>query len=192
MNDEPGPFILYHGIINAFGALQVEDACIQLLPHKPSHLTLLICSNGGDVYAGVGLYNFLKMMPFEVRTHTVGICGSIALTVYLAGARRTATEASMFMLHAASYVEGPRKGQVAENTQLISKPFKTELGWDDSRIASYFESADERYISLEQATTFGIVEEIVAITIAPNATILRIDPNGPTNINLALDERASD
>ena len=183
---QPDPFILYHGVINAVGAAQVEDACIQLAPHQPSAVTLLICSNGGDVYAGVGLYNFLKMLPFEIRTHAIGICGSIATTIYLAGARRTASPTSMFMLHAASYSEGPRMGQVAENTRLIAHPFQTELAWTDEAIANYFGSADEKYLSLEQAIELGIVGAITKTSFTPNAVIIRIDPTAPRLINLIV------
>lgn len=185
MEAEPGPFILYHGMITPTGAAQVEEACMQLARQRARHVTLLICSNGGDVYAGVGLYNFLKMLPFEIRTHTFGICGSIAMTIYLAGIRRTAAPASMLMLHAASYIEGPRKGQVAENTELISSPFKTELGWNEETISSYFGSADEKYISLAQGMELGIVNDVVEMTISASAAIVRIDPSHAGKIDMA-------
>jgi len=152
--------LVYHGVVNSQGARNVETLCAQRLSAGVTELTIWICSGGGDVNAGVGLFNFLRALPIMINTHCFGICGSIAATIFLAGRRRTATPASIFSLHASTYSEGPRKGQIAENTALISKPFQELLDWKQDRIAHYFGSAEERFLTPEAAKEWGIVQII--------------------------------
>jgi ATP-dependent protease ClpP protease subunit len=153
-------FLIYHGPVCAVGARNVETLCMAKTSVGASRLTLCLCSGGGDVIAGIGLFNFLKMLPITVNTHCFGICGSIAATIFLAGERRTTAPASMFSLHAATYSDGARKGQISENTKLIADPFETILGWQKDRLDACFGSAEETFLPPAKAKELGIVHEI--------------------------------
>ena len=180
------PILVYQGPVTMIGAMQVIAAAAQLVPLQPQSMTLMICSGGGDVAGGVAIYNFLKMMPFEVRTHAFGLCGSIAATMFLAGSNRTAAPGTLFTLHAATITEGARAGQVSENTDIISEPFSSVLGWDPQQIALYFGSADEKFLALGDAVRLGIVHGADMPVIAPDSLIVTVNPLVPTPINLTL------
>lgn len=64
-----------------------------------SSLTLNICSLGGNVASGIGMYNFLKNLSFPIHTHNMGEVTSAAILPYLSGKIRTAEPISKFMLH---------------------------------------------------------------------------------------------
>jgi ATP-dependent protease ClpP protease subunit len=168
-------YIYYHGAVNIQGirnleTLLTDEACKE----DPSEITLCLCSGGGDVCAGIGAYNFIRMLPVQISIHNFGICGSIAATMFLAGGRRTAASSSIFTLHAASYVNGPRAGQVSEDTQLICHPFSTVLGWEPNRIEEYFGSPLEQYISAQNAIGMSLVEEISDFRIAPHDKVIHV------------------
>jgi ATP-dependent Clp protease protease subunit len=66
-------------------------------------LTIAISSPGGNVVSGVTMYNSLISMPYEIVTHNIGNVDSIAVVIFLAGARRLANPASTFMFHGAGF-----------------------------------------------------------------------------------------
>ena len=54
---------------------------------KIGGLVINIGSYGGDVAAGIVLYNYLKSLPFEVMTHNIGEVSSSAILFYLGGTK---------------------------------------------------------------------------------------------------------
>lgn len=166
-------FLIYQGPINAAGVRNAEILATEALREGVKRVVLFLCSGGGDVTSGIGLYNFLRALPLNVDTHGFGIIGSIAATIFLAGQRRTVTRTSMFTLHAASYVEGPKAGQVAENTALISLPFKEQLGWSSDELFAHFGSANETYLTAVEAVQLGIATELAELTLPRDAASIR-------------------
>lgn len=161
--------LIYHGAINPQGARNVETLLVEAMRDGVSRVVLHLCSGGGDVNAGIGLYNFIRALPIRVDTHAFGACGSIAATVFLAGEDRTTVATSAFSLHAATYVEGPRSGQVSNNTALIALPFKERIGWEDDRIANYFSDAQDKQILPAQAVELQIATSILEIALPQDA-----------------------
>lgn len=149
--------LVYHGQIRSQGARNVETLLNVAMTEGAQSVVLHLCSSGGDVNAGIGLYNYIRAMPMPVHTHNFGFCCSIAATIFLAGEQRTASPLSRFTLHAAAYSEGPRLGQISDNTQLIARPFKDRLAWTDDRINHYFGDVTERHFSPEEAMSMHLV-----------------------------------
>ena len=56
-------------------------------------------SAGGMVDEGMSLYGFIRALPVDITIHNIGQIDSIALAVYLAGARRLANPDATFLLH---------------------------------------------------------------------------------------------
>jgi ATP-dependent protease ClpP protease subunit len=61
-----------------------------------------LSSPGGNVAAGITLYNFLRALPVEVVMHNVGSVDSIATVIFLAANRRFACQHSRFLFHGIS------------------------------------------------------------------------------------------
>lgn len=64
-----------------------------------TRLVLAMNSPGGNVVAGMAIYNTLLAMPFEIVTHNIGNVDSIANVIFLAGKERFACGPSTFMFH---------------------------------------------------------------------------------------------
>jgi ATP-dependent protease ClpP protease subunit len=178
--------LIYQGRVSSLGAYQVQTACTELIKHDIERLHFMICSGGGDVASGIGIFNFLKSIPIEVHTINFGICGSIAATIFLAGSRRVSVPASMFSMHAATFIEGPRKGQISENTVAISSPFKTEIGWDDEKIIRFFGTAVETFVAPEAAVELRIAHVVEPFVITKEAITIGVNPEGHAPIDRAL------
>jgi len=56
-------------------------------------------SGGGLVDEGLSLYGFVRSLPVGITIHNIGHIDSIALAVYLAGARRLANPDATFLIH---------------------------------------------------------------------------------------------
>lgn len=64
-------------------------------------LTVYINSPGGDVFAGITLYNLLKRRKGSVTTHIDGLAASAASIVAMAGDKIVMPEAAIMMIHRA-------------------------------------------------------------------------------------------
>jgi ATP-dependent Clp protease protease subunit len=74
--------------------------CSELVAkQRPGTLYFLFSSNGGNVNAGITLYNFLKALPVEIVMHNTGSIDSIATVIFLAGTKRYAAKHSTFLFH---------------------------------------------------------------------------------------------
>lgn len=169
--------LIYHGAVSPHGVRNVETLMLAAMSDGASRIVLHLCSGGGDVTAGIGLYNFIRAFPVRVDTHAFGLCGSIAATIFLAGEERTTVATGAFMLHAATFSDGPQKGQVSPNTALISLPFKERLGWDQDIIDLNFSDATEKWMPPSRAVELRIASSILDLQ-------LPSDPSRMTNVAL--------
>lgn len=80
---------------------------VLLASNKEEAINLYICSDGGDAYGGLFLYDYIRMLDVHVRTHACGKVFSAATLIFLAGDERIVYDNSVFMFHTVStYVEG--------------------------------------------------------------------------------------
>ena len=87
------------------------DYLVRVNPHLSINLN--IASYGGDVYAMLGLVDYIKGLPVQVNTHCIGTCMSAA-SVLLAGGTgtRTMSKNSTVMVHEGSAIETGKVGDV--------------------------------------------------------------------------------
>ncbi len=97
-------YIGYYDDISQAKAKAVMTALSDIVREKkPDTIYFLLSSNGGNVDAGVTLYNFLRGLPVKLIMHNIGIIGSIAVLVFLAADTRYACTHSAFNIHGASF-----------------------------------------------------------------------------------------
>ena len=154
-----------------------------LISEGVSTINLLISSPGGNVYAGLMAYNFLKGCPAEVMTHNINTCDSIAGVIYAAGDRRLSVPHGRFLLH------GPSAGFPA-NSNLSETDLEERLATlknDIDNIAGVLAAAsgkDEDTIHQdmrqgltlepEKAVEYGLVHEIQEKLYPAGARVLRV------------------
>lgn len=65
----------------------------------PTSLYFAFSSPGGNVAAGITLYNFLRGLPVDVFMHNTGSVNSIATAIFMAADQRYACSHSRFLFH---------------------------------------------------------------------------------------------
>jgi ATP-dependent Clp protease protease subunit len=131
-------------------------------------INLYICSPGGSVYAGLGIYDTMQMIKAPVYTTAVGMTASMATVLLSAGAagkRYTLPHATIHMHPAGGgakgYTEDVRIAyQEQERTQaqlfhLVGK--HTGHTWREIE-ADFIR---DRYMNAIQAANYGLVDEIL-------------------------------
>lgn len=91
--------IVFSGPIYQNATKLLRNSCCVAVNEKVSNLTILLSSDGGNVDDGFALYGFLRALPLELTMHNVGMIGSIANAVFLAGHTRYASPHSVFLFH---------------------------------------------------------------------------------------------
>jgi ATP-dependent protease ClpP protease subunit len=132
----PRPVTFY---INLFDGITMQKAnavmsmCADILGRHPTEaLYFMISSPGGEVMAGITLYNYLKALPVKIIMHNTGSIDSIANVVFLAGDERYAAPGTSFHIHGITVGVGP--GQ-AMNAATISE-LQSHLSQDENKVAA--------------------------------------------------------
>ncbi|GAA4021338.1 ATP-dependent Clp protease proteolytic subunit [Actimicrobium antarcticum] len=102
---------------------------------------VLLQSNGGYVSDGICLYNTLRNAPIDIVMYNGGAVASIAVTVFLAGQKRIASDTARFMIHK-SHATAPT-GARPEALKIIAEGLMA----DDRRT----EAILRRHVNLTQA-----------------------------------------
>jgi len=84
-----------------------------------SSLTIAISSPGGAIVNGIAAYNALSSAQFQVSTHNIGNIDSIAIVLFLAGAKRLTNSTSTFMFHGVGFDGNPNER--LEERNLLEK-----------------------------------------------------------------------
>ena len=159
---------------------QVEDRMANLIIAQLLYLdsqdhqrpiNLYICSPGGSVYAGLGIYDTMQMVRAPVFTTAVGMTASMATVLLASGAegKRFALPHATIHMHPAGggakgYTEDVRIAyQEQERTQaqlfhLVGK----HTGHNWRNIEADF--LRDRYMNALQAKAYGLIDQILGDT----------------------------
>lgn len=144
---------------------------------------ILISSSGGNVFAGISAYNFLKGIPAEIITHNFGSADSIATILYCCGSKRYCVPNARFLLHAigADIKAGLRINEKWLDEQIKSLKADRE---NISRIISdntnkSLEDVEKNIfngtvLNAQQAVEYGLVHEIKEKLFTSSAEIIEI------------------
>ena len=172
-------FLLF-GRVGKDTADHFREEYIRALDNDLTDATVVINSGGGEVNAGIGIFNILSGSGLNITTVIYGETGSIAATIFLAGQKRISMPDSTFTLHAASYTSGARLGQIADSTSLISSPFRRILGWNDAQLARFFSSSTEAMLLPDEALSLGMITEVAQYRIGLNKPVIDLVTTNPT------------
>ena len=95
------------GDVNSDMVRRVFDAVADMSEDHVTTAHVLIQSNGGYVSDGICLYNFLSKLPIKFVTYNAGAVASIAVTLFLSGAKRYASDTARFMVHKSHATASP-------------------------------------------------------------------------------------
>lgn len=153
------------------------------LKEGAERFVLLISSPGGNVFAGLSGYNFLKGIPAEVITHNFGSADSIATVLFCAGSKRFCVPHARFVLHGIGFdVTNPTRF----NEKTLDEHIKS-LQIDRENISRVIADNAGRAVvdvqrdllegtvlNSEQASEYGLVHEIKTELFEKGAEVVEI------------------
>lgn len=147
-----------------WGGVSLSDIHNQMKGIKPDdEVEVIINSGGGSVFEGIAIFNYLR--DYNVTTRIIGLAGSIASIIALAGKKIQMGPAATYMVHepwgmdvgdedykrnVADQLASIKKAMVeAYQTRMPNKSEKEILDW--LRV--------EKYITGKEAKELGIADE---------------------------------
>lgn len=128
-------------------------------------INVYISSYGGEVQAGLAIYNALKRHKAKVRTICDGFACSIASVIFMAGEERIMNDSSLLMIHNAwSFAEGNAKElkKIAEDLEKITEAsvtaYKAHSTLSEEEIVEMMDN--ETWILPEEAVEYGFATAI--------------------------------
>jgi ATP-dependent Clp protease protease subunit len=133
-------------------------------------IQLFINSPGGEVYAGLAIYDVMQFVRSPIRTTCVGVAMSMASVLLMAGAkgRRIALPNSRVMIHQGSsgFRGNTPDVEVQAREILFLRDKMLELYLKHTGLSKEKFNRDwerDYYMSPEEAKTYGLIDEVVEI-----------------------------
>lgn len=112
---------------------QLLMLCSQICTQEqPDEIYFLFSSPGGEVNAGLALYNFLKALPCRITMHNIGAIDSIATVIFMAGDQRHAAPGTSFLFHGVTTMF--HNGAALAHANLLE--ILSNLQQDEAKIAA--------------------------------------------------------
>lgn len=147
-----------------FWGVQAKDFRAQLDAVDGDELVVEINSPGGDVFAGLGMYNMLRSFAAagkKVTTRVTGVAASIASVVFLAGDNREMPSNAMVMIHGVASGAWGTVDEIEERVAAMKKVqasmrsvYVNRLGIDEARADEL--TAKDNWFSAQEAKDEGI------------------------------------
>jgi ATP-dependent Clp protease, protease subunit len=145
-----------------------EDIDKREKDYKRIPIDLIINSNGGNVYDGLGLINVIVNSKTPIHTYVYGLAASMGLLIAVSGHKRFAGRLSTFMYHSVSnHIGGHlehlkiRLDEVQRLQGIYDQHLlaKTKLRMDD--LKNVQEHQRDWFMDPEEAIKLGIIDEII-------------------------------
>lgn len=154
----------------------VITAQLLLLDSQSSEqpINLFINCPGGEVYAGLAIYDVMQFISAPVHTNCVGIAMSMGSVILMAGeaGHRVALPHSRIMIHAGS-AGFPRSSlpdlevQAREFTDIrdmMEEIYQRHTGHPREKLRQDMER--DRFMSPEQAVEYGLIDDVIRPRVA--------------------------
>ena len=151
--------------IDSVYSVQVKlDYLLRVNPNKDINMN--ITSYGGDVYAMLGLVDFMRSLPVKVNTHCIGTCMSAASVLLACGTGvRTMSKNSTVMVHEGSAFEAGKTTDVmkgVDHLKDLQKNINEILGEVSNKDAAFWEKVqrNDTYLTAKLSLDYGIIDKI--------------------------------
>ena len=135
------------------------------LKQHAGDLTVVINSPGGDVFAGLAIYNALVNHNGNVTVRVDGLAASIASVIAMAGDKIVMSPGSMIMIHRPSVcamgtVDDMEKAKdvLTKIEEGITPIYAKRTGLDEDKIAELLEA--ETWMLADKAVELGFADEV--------------------------------
>lgn len=166
--DDTATLRIYDDIgMSWWGGVTEEEFARDLEQVTASRIEVQMSSSGGDVFAGIAIYNALRAHPAEVTVRVDSLAASIASVIVQAGDRRVMLSGSQMMVHPAwGAAVGPASDMrefadlLDKQTGIIASIYAERSGRDVDEFAQMLEGPDV-WLDAEEAVAAGLADEVV-------------------------------
>ena len=130
-------------------------------------INLNIASYGGDVYAMLGLVDYIQGLDVKVNTHCVGTCMSAASVLLACGTgERTMSKHGTVMVHEGSAFEAGKTTDVmkgVDHLKELQKEINKLMEEVTNKDARFWEltQRNDTYLNAKQCLEYGIIDKII-------------------------------
>lgn len=184
-----------------FWGLQAKDFRAQLDAVEGDELVVEINSVGGEVMAGLGMYNMLRSWAKDgkkVTTRVTGLAASISSLIALAGDRREAPENAFVMIHSPSTFAWGTEEDLREAADVVAKikgsmrkVYVDRMGATEAKVDELL--AKDSWLTAAEAKEIGFITDITdAVEATAKYDVSKLDlPKGATLFTAKKPEPAS-
>lgn len=174
-------YVNFNAPIDSGTIQELIATCTQLVTNGYDEIYLMLSTPGGNIAAGITLYNVLRALPAKLITHNVGNVDSIGNAIFLAADERYACAHSTFMFHgvaiplSANVEEKQARDLVRDILELqkrIGSIIETRTTIKPSSVGKLFREA--RTKDATRALADGIVQGIQDVAIPIGAPVVTL------------------
>lgn len=131
-------------------------------------ISMYINSPGGQIYAGLAIYDTMQMIPNKIATFAVGVAasfGTVLLTAGSKGQRYALPHATIHMHQPLGGAQGQASDVEIQAKEILrlKERLNEILSFHTGRSIDEIVHATERdnYLSAEQAVEFGLIDQVL-------------------------------
>lgn len=145
----------------AIDAELVRDA----LEGVTEDVVIKLNSNGGDVFEGIEIYNYLKSHPSHITVEVTGLAASAATFIVAGADKAIMNTGTSFMIHEASSFAWGNKSELQKvlnaletiDDSIISI-YEAKTGQSKEQLTDWM--TEEKWFSAEDAVRFNFADEV--------------------------------
>jgi ATP-dependent Clp protease protease subunit len=173
-----------------------KDFRDELKKHKGS-LVVVMNSGGGDVFAGISIYNALREFEHDVTVRVDGLSASIASVIAMAADKVIMSPGSMMMIHkpwTMAVGDANELDKVKEVLNGIENSiipiYQNRTGKNTDEIRELLEA--ETWMTAEQAVEMGFADELIEAKKSSFSDAIKNAFNGQFAFNMSATQRSLD
>ena len=157
------------GEINNDTADTINSQLLHLAAVSPDEdITIYINSPGGQVRAGLSIYDVMQAIPCKIRTVCVGTAASMAAVLFTAGDRREMLRHGELLIHDPLALRGvsgsaldiqEQSSRLMRTRKILCGIFALHTGKTLKQI--YRVTRKDTWFDAEEAVTFGLADVVV-------------------------------
>lgn len=174
---DPNADLEQHGVHLLMGEVDEETSSYTIdwilrenfSPSRKPHLTLMVCSPGGNLSTGFAIIDIMQGSQIPIHTVGLGQIASCGLLIFIAGAKghRTLTPNTSILSHQYSWgSEGKEHDLIAQVKEMnlmarrMLDHYKHCTGLSDANIRKYLLPPEDMYLSAEEAKRLRICDKV--------------------------------
>lgn len=148
-----------------YWGVTAKDFIDGIKPHKGKPLALSINSLGGDVFAGIAMYNALRNHGGEITVRVLGVAASAASLVAMAGDKIKMPRNAFMMVHNPWMFAAGNADELRDAADVLDKIGNALAGTYASRTGKTVEEvrkmlSEDTWLSAEEAVEAGFADEV--------------------------------